>query len=567
LAKDTQAVIIPSTIHDVIMARVDMLPDAAKQVLQTGSVAGKEFSHELIMKVTGLREQKMLSHLSVLKNSELIYERGIYPQSTYVFKHALTQELIYDNLLLKRKKVLHVKIGMAIERIYPERLEEFYEMLAYHYSKTDNLKKAYQYLNLSGEKALRNYSNWEAFRFYKKAIKVLQELSEIEESKGEQIKIQLLISIAIGRMGYPEGSLEILLKGEKLAKELGDTKSLATFYSRLCHYHTIRGGDPQLGIKYGEKCFKEAEGVQDIELMAPIACDLCSACFVSGKFIKTIDMASEVLALLEKEQRKNDFFGTRYIVFSGLSAYCGFAHGIVGNFDKGNSLFEDGLLYSREVNDLYGLGFLKFMQGSVFLWKGDGKRTIAHVQESIRYLKKGQGFLILGLSCSTLGAGYFLLGDLETAQKQIQNGLKIQNDHGVSFYLSLHYCFLSDVYLASGDIKNAQVCIEEALKFSQQNKEKHIEGMSWAMLGRILGKRDIAHVTKAEEYIIKGTDILEKLSLKPWANQGHLFLGHLYADTGQKEKALEHLNMAKDQFQKMGMDYWLNKTLKAFERF
>ena len=90
MAKDIQDVNIPSTIHDVIMARVDSLPEGAKEVLQTGSVIEREFSYELIKKVTGLSEQALLSHLSSMRDSELVYERGIFPQSTYIFKHALT---------------------------------------------------------------------------------------------------------------------------------------------------------------------------------------------------------------------------------------------------------------------------------------------------------------------------------------------------------------------------------------------------------------------------------------------------------------------------------------------
>jgi tetratricopeptide (TPR) repeat protein len=507
-----------------------------------------------------------MSNLSVLKDSELLYERGIYPQSSYIFKHALTQEMAYNSLLLKRRKEVHGEIGRAIEQIYPERLEEFYEIVAYHYSMSENSEKAYQYLTLSGEKAIRNYSNWEAFRFCKEAIKVLHQLPEIEESKREQIKIHLLISIPIARLGYPEDSLEILQEGERLAKELGDAKSLATFYSRLCHFYTIKGGDPLLGTKYGEKCFKEAEKVQNIELMAPGACDLCAAYMVSGEFLKLIDMAPKVLALLEKTQRESDFFGTRYNVYSGLSAYCGFALGMLGDFEEGEAFCEKGLPYSLEVNDLYGLGFLKFIHSAIFFGMGDGKKTIEHAQESIRYLETGQGVLILGVCWSLLGAGYFFLGDLETALKHIEKGLKIQNDQGISYYRSLQYWLLSEVYFASGDLKNAQSCIEEALKLSQKNKEKHIEGISWELLGRISGKADISHGVKAEGYILKGIKILEELRVKPWASQGYLFLGELYADTGQKEKALEHLKKAEDMFQEMGVDYWLTKTQEVLGR-
>jgi len=103
LAKDVKEVTIPSTIQDVLMARVDSLTDGAKEVLQTGSVIEREFSYEIIKNLMPLPEQDLLSRLSVLKDSELLYERGIFPQSVYVFKHALTREAVYTTLLHKRR--------------------------------------------------------------------------------------------------------------------------------------------------------------------------------------------------------------------------------------------------------------------------------------------------------------------------------------------------------------------------------------------------------------------------------------------------------------------------------
>jgi predicted ATPase len=98
----------------------------------------------------------LLSDLSVLKDSEFLYERGIYPQSSYIFIHALTQEVAYNSLLSKRRKGnsllskrrkgIHAAIGKAIESLHAQRLDEFYEILAYHYSKGDSFKKAYQKL-------------------------------------------------------------------------------------------------------------------------------------------------------------------------------------------------------------------------------------------------------------------------------------------------------------------------------------------------------------------------------------------------------------------------------------
>ncbi|GAG37965.1 unnamed protein product, partial [marine sediment metagenome] len=152
ITKDIKEVTIPATIQDVIMARVDSLPQEIKGLLQTVSVVGRESSYDLIKRLTGLTEQELLSHLSVLKDSELLYERGIYPQSTFIFKHALTQEIAYSSLLQKRKKEIHEGIGRAMEALYPDRLEEHYELLAYHYGRSANADKAVQYLDLANQK-------------------------------------------------------------------------------------------------------------------------------------------------------------------------------------------------------------------------------------------------------------------------------------------------------------------------------------------------------------------------------------------------------------------------------
>jgi class 3 adenylate cyclase len=125
LSQDIHQLTIPSTIHDVIMARVDSLPEGAKEVLQSGSVIEREFSYPLINRVTGLPEKELLTYLSALKDSELLYERGIYPQSNYIFKHALTRQVVYDSILAKRKKKLHEEIGNAIEELYKHTLSEY----------------------------------------------------------------------------------------------------------------------------------------------------------------------------------------------------------------------------------------------------------------------------------------------------------------------------------------------------------------------------------------------------------------------------------------------------------
>ncbi len=170
LTKNIQELTIPATIQDVIMSRVDSLPEGAKEVLQTGSVIGRDFSHKLIKRVTVLGEQELLSCLSVLKDSELLYERGVYPEATYIIKHALTQEVIYDSILTKRKRNLHVKTGDAIEEIYKDHLLEHYGVLAEHYITGENYEKGAEYSKLAGKKSEKTASINDAIAYARKRI-------------------------------------------------------------------------------------------------------------------------------------------------------------------------------------------------------------------------------------------------------------------------------------------------------------------------------------------------------------------------------------------------------------
>jgi predicted ATPase len=187
LEKDIRNVTIPSTIQDVIMARVDALPDEAKEMLQTGSVIEREFSHELIKQVTGLSEKELISNLSVLKDSELLYERGIYPQSSYIFKHALTREVVYDSILTKRKKQLHDEIGNVIGEIYKDSLDEQYGILAEHYITSEKYEKGAKYSILAAKKAQKRASFKDAIAFAHKSAACLENLPRTEDTEKKLI--------------------------------------------------------------------------------------------------------------------------------------------------------------------------------------------------------------------------------------------------------------------------------------------------------------------------------------------------------------------------------------------
>ena len=131
---------VPDTIQGIIAARMDRLEENLKRIMQVASVIGREFAFRILQAISGMRKE-VKADLLDLQRLELIYEKSLFPELAYIFKHALIQEVAYNSLLLKRRKDIHERIAHAIEELYPDRLEEFYEMLAYHYARGEDLRR------------------------------------------------------------------------------------------------------------------------------------------------------------------------------------------------------------------------------------------------------------------------------------------------------------------------------------------------------------------------------------------------------------------------------------------
>jgi class 3 adenylate cyclase/tetratricopeptide (TPR) repeat protein len=565
LAKDIQEVAIPSTIQEVIMARVDSLPDGAKSVLQTGSAIGREFSCELIKRVTGIPTPEMTPHLSVLRDSELLYERGIFPQATYIFRHSLTQEVAYDSLLLKRRQEIHERIGQAIEELYPDRLEEFYEMLAYHYSRSGNLEKAYQYLKLSADKAVLSYSLWEACNFGKGAINLLNQMPRTDENKSKGIELRLWISSAMMGLGYHEDFINMLQEGERLSKELSDERSLANIYGSIGTYHTLRG-DPGKGVGYLEDAFKVAEKLQDIEMIARVGFQLLNAYSTAGLYFRTTEVAPQIISLLESAHRESESLAGVFNLYSALLATYGYALAVLGDLKKGDAQCEKSLGFANKINDVGSMGYSEYMYGALFNLSGDYKKAVEHLEKAVSYSEEAQAAIIVCSSRSNLAMGYLYLGERDTAGECLQENLELMQNIGSLAIQGIYYMCLGTFHFESGSLDNARNFMEEAFRIAHEGNARFYEGWTRTWLGRILGKSDASKMDEAEESILQGINILDVIKARPFYGRGLLFLSELYVDTDQREKAMETLKKAEGMFQEMGMEYWLRKTQEVLER-
>jgi class 3 adenylate cyclase/tetratricopeptide (TPR) repeat protein len=555
LAKQVSEIQVPDTVQGIIAARIDRLEEDLKRTMQVASVIGREFSFSILDSITGVKEH-LKKHLQGLQGLEFVYEESLFPELRYIFKHALVQEVAYNSLLLKRRREIHGKIGQAIEMLYAERLEEFYEMLAYHYARSDYGDRAYTYLKLSGIKATKNSALWEAFRFYREAINVLNGQPVSDTTVKEQVEVRLLMASPMISLAFPEDSLDILQQGEKLCREVGDTKCLTTLLSMIGLYYSVKG-NPLLGVRYNEDCFRIAEKEQALDLMAPVAFDLCSNYAARGEFLKIVDVAPRVLSLLEHAGKHADCFGRGYNVYTALSAFYAFATGYMGNFAEAKSVFRKGISAAEQIENLYGLGLGETLLGYVFCHQGDGKEALGHFTRSIRYLEKGQIFVLLGLAWSGVGWAHYFMGELETGLPFIEKGLKIHSDAGISYDLSVHYYFLGVVHTELGNLELAHTYIQQALKLAQKYNEIYYVGLCLMILGRIFGRWGKTPFQEAEDHVLRGINLLSDLKVKPQVGIAYLCLAEVYAQAQDAQKALKSLKTAEAIFKETGMEYWL----------
>lgn len=165
------SVVIPETIQDVLMARLDRLDEMTRTILKEASVIGRYFFHKILTKVAKSSED-IDESLEYLKRIQLIRERMRFDEVEYHFKDALVHEVTYESILLKKRKELHLKVAAAIESVFPERLHEFYGMLALHYSRGENPEKAEEYLIKAGEESLKAAASSEALTYYQEGLKL-----------------------------------------------------------------------------------------------------------------------------------------------------------------------------------------------------------------------------------------------------------------------------------------------------------------------------------------------------------------------------------------------------------
>ncbi len=240
LTQALETLAIPNKVQAIISARIDRLDPDAKETLQIASVIGRMFERQILEKI--YKGKVLLPQvLEKLKALEVIQQTGVFPEAEYWFKHALTKEVVYNSLLLQRRKVLHGHVGRIIEELYPDRVKEQVNLLQYHFSMAESWPKAVHYGRLSAEKALKLSQFHEAVTSFEYVLNWLLQLP------GDRLRLKTQIDIllqqerlyeTLGRRGQQQ---KIIDKLSSLVQPDKDQALLAEIYMRQGDLYTQLG--------------------------------------------------------------------------------------------------------------------------------------------------------------------------------------------------------------------------------------------------------------------------------------------------------------------------------------
>jgi class 3 adenylate cyclase/tetratricopeptide (TPR) repeat protein len=286
---------LPPTVQGILAARIDRLAGEQKELLQALAVTGRECSLTLIRGIVTYPDVQLEGMLAELQNSEFIYERLGAHQTQYVFKHALTQEVAYNSLLIERRKLLHERVAQAMESTFMSQLTDLIGELAHHYGRTTNSTKAAEYLFLAGKQASQRAAHREAISHFREALERLKSLPAPRDDE-QYCKVLLAIANEQERAGEHSEAQQTRLRVVEVARTLGSPECLANAGIGLVRLAS-RVGISTPGLASLLESTLQKVGLEDSPLRARILCGLATFLGNIGERERANDLGEQGLAI------------------------------------------------------------------------------------------------------------------------------------------------------------------------------------------------------------------------------------------------------------------------------
>jgi class 3 adenylate cyclase/tetratricopeptide (TPR) repeat protein len=423
-ADDIADVSIPGTLLGVLGARIDRLPPDTKQVAQTAAVIGRSFAHLVLDRVVGEapedeRVAELGPHLGLLAREELVRERRRVPELEYAFKHALTQEAAYERLLLRRRRLIHRRVGHVLEHLHGEARDDVAPVLAHHFALGEEWLPAARYALRAAGRALRLYAVRDALDQFEVAFEALDRIKE----PPPELVIDAVVgwtsaAVALRRHEDPRERPALFSRIERavdLARALGDPRRLAQ--ALVAHGNALSlSGFPGTGFRPLLEAHDIARELGDDELvLLPywaateilINQDPRGA---AAQFAEVVDLARRA--------------GNRGIEAHALGSKA-VAHSRLGEFAEARAAIAEALAVAATSGSIIKMADVTIMAGAVHFELGESEL-------GVRYSREGRALAesVAGLECACSGAAVEGAGkladrDFDAARRDFERSIEL----------------------------------------------------------------------------------------------------------------------------------------------
>jgi class 3 adenylate cyclase/tetratricopeptide (TPR) repeat protein len=531
LTKPISDLKIPPTVQAILAARIDRLASDAKDLLQALAVIGRMFALSLIRAVVPKSDDELNRVLNDLQLGEFIYEQPAVGNTEYVFKHALTQEVAYNSVLIERRKQLHERIGASLETLYASSLADHSEELAHHYGRSGNAPKALEYHERAGRLAEERSAHIEAVSHLSAALALVRALPHSPQQVERELGLLLALGPAIFvTKGWSSAEAKkVYSRAHELCREIGETSQLYPVVFGLAAHYSV-AGEYKLARELVEQNLNLARRTGDSNMLLQAYHLLGCLQTYTGELAAARQSQEELIARYDPKVHHSSAN-----LYSGDDpAVCCLSHKawtlwLLGYPAQALQTMQQALHLARELSHPISLGLA--LNWSAFLYGCRRERASAmdSAQAAIA-LCEGQGFSLfeqLGRFAKSASAP-----DRATADgvKRIRMSItQMQPGCLMSMWLGS----LAEASLKSFDHREAAAALAEAFAIVEGNGEQ-----IWkAELFRLRGELKSALQGKAETDFHRALDVARSQQARSLELRATMSLARLLRDTNRRDEA------------------------------
>jgi predicted ATPase len=532
---------IPTTLHDSLMARLDRLA-AVKAMAQLGATLGREFSYELLQAVAPWDEATLRRGLQQLVEAEFLYQQGVPPQATYLFKHALIQDAAYQSLLKSTRQQYHQHIAQVLEAQFPDTVVTQPELLAYHYTEAGLSAQAVHYWQQAGQRAVERSAHLEAVAHLRKGLEVLATLPDTPARAEQELGLQTTLGPALmasNGQGAPEVG-QAYARARELYRHVGESPQLFPVLFGLWRFYFAQA-EHQTARELAEQCLSLAHRLHDPAY-------LLQAQFALGGSFSFLGEPAPAHAHLEQGITLYDMQAHRALAFrAGIDlgvwcrSYAAFVLWLRGYPDQALRRASEALTLAQTLSHSHSLAAVLWYVAMIHCYRREAHATREQADTAVA-LASEQGFpLYLALARLYRGWALAIQGQAEEGIAQIQQGLAANRAMGTKLALSQLLSLLAEAYGKAGQVEAGLQTLAEALALVAQTQERYYEAELYRLQGELLLARSAEHHAEAETCFRHALDVARRQQAKSWELRAATSLSRLWQQQGKRAEAHELL--------------------------